>query len=442
MSIEVEALLQEAKESIEAAQNYRSELQLRLQGLVQARKQIRGSATQTREVLRQHFQELQGSVSRLLSERLAELLREVDAIEQESVRPLDDCQKLIENGVSTADELLREGEAALRCGIGEKDDKLGSFTKKALQIQLDSLPEVPSLVEVPCLSAQLDDSLLPGVKERIFSHGSVASHPPVQIDELVERPGGILVRWCRVDDDFVAQDYRLQYRRGAAGQYEEAYIGKETEFIVLHIDPHTDYLFRVCARGDGRREWSPWSIPQTACTTLAPHEWRVGSEGYSLSSRRNIALRNDMPPARAGVLYSSSPTYFCGQTLTFRIVSTGQPDRRDSVGVCVDCTDGEDSLQRDKAVCISTSGAVFVNGKEMTNQLPAVTVGSAVTFDMEVVSLFPVNNDISDGGNFKLRVTIGSGNREVVFDWVLDQGVDCLFFGCSFTYPGWKVLVF
>nr|XP_006635289.1 PREDICTED: cytokine receptor-like factor 3 [Lepisosteus oculatus] len=424
MSIEVEALLQEAKESIEAAQNYRSELQLRLQGLVQARKQIRGSATQTREVLRQHFQELQGSVSRLLGERLAELLREVDAIEQESVRPLDDCQKLIENGVSTADELLREGEAALRCGIGEKDDKLGSFTKKALQIQLDSLPEVPSLVEVPCLSAQLDDSLLPGVKERIFSHGSVASHPPVQIDELVERPGGILVRWCRVDDDFVAQDYRLQYRRGAAGQYEEAYIGKETEFIVLHIDPHTDYLFRVCARGDGRREWSPWSIPQTACTTLAPHEWRVGSEGYSLSSRRNIALRNDMPPARAGVLYSSSPTYFCGQTLTFRWVCC-HPRR-------VYLT----------LLLISPPGAVFVNGKEMTNQLPAVTVGSAVTFDMEVVSLLPVNNDISDGGNFKLRVTIGSGNREVVFDWVLDQGVDCLFFGCSFTYPGWKVLVF
>ncbi|KAL4647992.1 Cytokine receptor-like factor 3-like [Arapaima gigas] len=39
MSIEVEALLQEAKENIEAAQNYRAELQQRLQGLNQARKQ-------------------------------------------------------------------------------------------------------------------------------------------------------------------------------------------------------------------------------------------------------------------------------------------------------------------------------------------------------------------------------------------------------------------
>lgn len=40
MSAEVDMLLQEAKESIEAAQNYRSELQQRLHGLNQARKQV------------------------------------------------------------------------------------------------------------------------------------------------------------------------------------------------------------------------------------------------------------------------------------------------------------------------------------------------------------------------------------------------------------------
>lgn len=72
--------------------------------------QVRGSASQTREVLRRHFQELQAGVSRLLNERLGLLLVEVDAIEQDSVRPLDDCQKLIEHGVGAADELLREGE--------------------------------------------------------------------------------------------------------------------------------------------------------------------------------------------------------------------------------------------------------------------------------------------------------------------------------------------
>ncbi|XP_035252853.1 cytokine receptor-like factor 3 [Anguilla anguilla] len=442
MSIETEALLQEAKESIEAAQNYRTELQHRLHGLSQARKQVRGSASQTREALKRHFQDLQAMVTRLLGERLAALLQEVDAIEQDSVRPLDDCQKLIEQGVSTADELLKEGEAAIRCGIAGEDDMLGRFTKKALQIQLDSLPEVPVLVDVPCLSAQLDDSLLQTVRERVARHASVASHPPVQIEELVERPGSMLVRWCKVDDDFAVQDYRLQFRRSPSSQYEDAYIGKETDYLVLHLDPHTDHQFRVCARGEGRTEWSPWSVPQTGYTTLAPHEWCPGTDGYILSSRRNIAMRSDSSPSNAGVLYSNSATYFCGQTLTFKFTAAGQGDRWDSVGVCVDNQSGAESLQRDKAVCISTNGAVFVNGKEMTNQLPAITTGSTVTFDMEVVNLFPVGNNLGDGGNFKLRVTIGSGNREVVFDWLLDQSVDCLFFGCSFTYPNWKVLVF
>lgn len=442
MSIETEALLQEAKESIEAAQNYRTELQQRLLGLSQARKQVRGSSSQTREALKRHFQDLQAMVTRLLNERLAALLQEVDVIEQDSVRPLDDCQKLIEQGVSTADELLKEGEAAIRCGIAGEDDMLGRFTKKALQIQLDSLPEVPVLVDVPCLSAQLDDSLLQAVRERVARHGSVASHPPVQIEELVERPGGMLVRWCKVDDDFLVQDYRLQFRRSPSSQYEDAYIGKDPEYLVLHLDPHTDHLFRVCARGEGRTEWSPWSVPQTGYTTLAPHEWCPGTEGYILSSRRNIAMRSDSAPSRAGVLYSNAPTYFCGQTLTFKFTAAGLADRQDSVGVCVDNHRGSESLQRDKAVCISTNGAVFVNGKEMTNQLPAISTGSTVTFDMEVVNFFPVGNNHGDGGNFKLRVTIGSGNREVVFDWLLDQSVDCLFFGCSFTHPNWKVLVF
>ncbi|RMB95327.1 hypothetical protein DUI87_28314 [Hirundo rustica rustica] len=363
---EVRLLLQEARESIEAARSYRRELQQRLRGLHQAREQIKDSATLTRDVLEQHFSDLKGTLKKLLDERLMSLLQEVDVIEQESIKPLDECQKLIEHGVSTADDLLREGESAVDGDVGQQNEKLCNFTKKALHIQLDSLPEVPSLVDVPCLSAQLDDCLLTILKNQIFRHGTVASRPPVQLEEFVEKPGGILVRWCKVDDDFVPQDYRLQYRKSTAGHFEDVYVGSETEFMVLHIDPNVEYQFRV-------------------------------------------------------------------------IETVGQPDRRDSLGVCVEQRNGDDSLQRDKAVCISTNGAVFVNGKEMTNQLPAVTSGSTVTFDMEVVQLGPCSNE---GGNFKLRVTISSNNREVVFDWVLDQCCGSLYFGCSFSYPGWKVLVF
>ncbi|XP_039199542.1 cytokine receptor-like factor 3 [Crotalus tigris] len=437
LELETEALLQEAHESIEAARTYCRELQQRLKGLHLARQQIKNSAAHTREVLEQHFSDLKGTLKKLLDERLASLLQEVDSIEQESIKPLDECQKLIEQGVGTANELLQEGESAIGGITRDNSEKLCSFTKKALHIQLDSLPEVPPLVDVASLSAQWDDSFFTIMKSYIFSHGTVASRPPIQIEELIEKPGGILVRWCKVDEDFTPQDYRLQYRKSTTCHFEDAYIGSDTEFTVLHIDPNIDYQFKVCARGDGRQEWSPWSVSQTGRSTLVPHEWAPGMEGYSLSSRRNIALRNDSQAG--GVLYSKAPTYHCGQTLTFRIETLGQPDRKDSIGVCVEQLKGYDSLQRDKAVCISTNGAVFVNGKEMTNQLPAVTSGSAVTFDMETVNLGPCNNN---GGNFKLRVTISSNNREVVFDWVLDQCCGSLYFGCSFSYPGWKVLVF
>lgn len=71
---------------------------------------MRGSSGQAREVLRRHFTELQAAAARLLTERLNALLAEVDAIEADSIKPLDDCQSLIEHGVGQADELLREGE--------------------------------------------------------------------------------------------------------------------------------------------------------------------------------------------------------------------------------------------------------------------------------------------------------------------------------------------
>ena len=71
--------------------------------------QIKESASQTRDVLKQHFNDLKGTLAKLLDERLVTLLQEVDTIEQETIKPLDDCQKLIEHGVNTAEDLVQEG---------------------------------------------------------------------------------------------------------------------------------------------------------------------------------------------------------------------------------------------------------------------------------------------------------------------------------------------
>ena len=133
---------------------------------------MRGSSSQARDALRRHFSELQAAAARLLAARLAQLVAQVDALEEQSLRPLTACQTLILQGVGQADQLLREGganslsnkqttittnkhclipsnnqsnstpppplglgEAALRCDVEE--DGLGSFNQKALNIHLD-----------------------------------------------------------------------------------------------------------------------------------------------------------------------------------------------------------------------------------------------------------------------------------------------------------------
>lgn len=82
--------------------------------------------------------------------------------------------------------------------VWTKYDFVGAGPFHYSELSFLSLPEVPSLVDVPCLSAQLDDCLLTILKNQIFRHGTVASRPPVQLEEFVEKPGGILVRWCKV----------------------------------------------------------------------------------------------------------------------------------------------------------------------------------------------------------------------------------------------------
>lgn len=76
------------------------------------------------------------------------------------VKSLVDCQKLTEHGFKTAEDLAQLGEIAILGYVGDHNEKLWSFTKKASRIKLDSLPGGPLPVDVLCLSARLDDSVL------------------------------------------------------------------------------------------------------------------------------------------------------------------------------------------------------------------------------------------------------------------------------------------
>ncbi|XP_078729102.1 cytokine receptor-like factor 3 isoform X1 [Lampetra fluviatilis] len=434
-------LHRETQESIEAARHYQQELQCRMGELQRAINQVEESGRRTSAELMVHFSELERELTARLRERRDALLSQVDTLRHRGQQPLLECQRLLQASISTTEELLWEGEKALQTDPENRNQALLDFSKKSLQMQLHSLPEVPLLVDVPCLSAQLDPSLLRVLSGRVAEHGSLATHAPVQISELRARPGAVLVRWSELEDATASVQYHLQFCRGRATldgdegsggpapTFTDAYTGPEREFALAPVDAGVHVTFRVCARHGPKVAWSPWSIPLMGRTHLHPYEWTQGNDGFSLSSRRNMALRTCAADA-SPVLYTREASLTCGETATFRIEAVGATDQRDGVGLSVGSPSDLDSLQRDGAICIATNGAVFVNGREMINQLPPLTTGSAVTFDSERVA------------PCKLRVAIGCGRREVLVDWPLGQPAPSLHLACRFSTPGWKVLAY
>ena len=60
------------------------------------------------------------------------------------------------------------------------------------------LPEVPSLSEVPYITTDLTDDLYKEIQSLVSNDGRIFERAPVQITEVEERPGALLVKWEEV----------------------------------------------------------------------------------------------------------------------------------------------------------------------------------------------------------------------------------------------------
>lgn len=87
--------------------------------------------------------------------------------------------------------------------------------------------------------------------------------------------------------------------------------------------------------------------------------------------------------------------------------TVGQPDRRDSLGVCAEKQNGCESLQRDQAVCVSTNGKCPLlprvrscGSSEVLGsllQLPEVPTLAGLTAESQGGLIFGLNSGCSEG---------------------------------------------
>lgn len=403
-------LEQGVKEILDFAKQQQKELLGLLDALYEAKDQITSSGKKSREQLSSYFETLKSELITALDNRLVELLKQVDTIEQTSLPPLNECEGMITQGITKVNRIIEEGNLIL--GNNSVDvEKVISFKESSDSWNLNNVPAIPSLSEVACISVDRTGSRKEKLLEYISKESRVVGKAPVYIADIIERPGALLVKWSEAEDDVDASEFCLQYASGTIksnddkhAPFHNAYVGSNSYCLVKHLQTNHPYSFRASCRSDPDSAWSIWSVPTIACTTLPHYEWDSEKSSYSTSNENQTATK--CCGGEAVVLYSQTHLYTAGQSITFRILDAGDTCPGDGVGLSLINSDSH-TLRRPGAAYVTVDGKVYVDGQEMKTKLPFWGKGSSVTFDTEVQP------------NGKVRVTVQVEEKEVAFDWNL-----------------------
>ncbi|OWF53626.1 cytokine receptor-like factor 3 [Mizuhopecten yessoensis] len=448
-----EELIRNVVDIMEGAHTQKVQLSELLHSLDEAHDQVHQSADKSKSDLEAHFKTLKKAIDQALDERLTTLKKEVDKIEKSASVPLSQCKDMINQGMDAASRVMDEGGSILSGDPTQKIERMVQLKDNPDTRALNSVPAVPHLSDVPCISVELDKCLGDRLSELIAQEGRVLERSPIQITDTIERPGGILVKWIEVDDELEVSEFCLQYCLGNAKTsssptFHTAYTGPNTCYTVKNLNTNTPYSFRVSCRSSNNNSSWPWSVSSVPCmaqTTIPHYEWSTGCPSYAVCYDNKIATRNGTGDTM--VLYSSTSSCVPGHPITFKVISMGETSPFDSVGLSLD-NSNTDTLQQDDAILVTKSGFVFVDGQEMKIKLPEMKKGSLLTFDLE---------DLSNG---KVRVNVELEEKVVTFDWKVPQppgttgqfggfglggmltgSVHKFYFGLKFSHEDWKVLV-
>ena len=439
-------LIQNLVDVMDSAHSHRAELTELLSPLQEAKDQINFSKSESCQHLSDYFNKVKESVIETINKRLTCLLSQVESIASEALEPLRQCEDVINQSLAAAKRIMEEGKSILNDNPSENIDRMVKFKDNPDIKTLNSIPEVPSLPDVPYISIEVSSELEKHLAEFIDLEGRIIERAPILITDIIERPGGLIVKWAEVDEEIEAGDFCLEFSNGnvtfnsTSATFHKAYRGPDKHHTVRHLRTNMPYSFRVRCRCENSNKWSSWSVPRVAMTTIPHYEWSNCEPEYDLSNENKTATRTN--EGATYVLYSSVNSYLAGGSVTFRFMDAGESSPLDGVGLAVDNQDAG-TLQRENAVFLTTRGAIFVNGQEMKNRLPDLMKGSKLNIETEVLS------------NGKIRVSLEVQDKAVTFDWKINQEVEltqlggmglmmsgagkALYFGMRFSHEDWRI---
>ncbi|KAJ8952962.1 hypothetical protein NQ318_006579 [Aromia moschata] len=411
----------EILDTLKAAKLYLSRLNSLEIEVQSAAKQIINTFEETEKHIRETFSNLKDSLLSIINKREVCLLDRAKQIQREGLAPLEECRNVILEKIRTTNKLIDLGDCIMKGSIHHLD----GFNSDATL--LGTLPEVPELKEVPFISFHCEPTSETEVIEILTHFGEVSNIAPIQITELVEKPGAILVEWQSIENDermVDIQEFKLQRAFGDVCKekhlmvnFSDCYTGLDTQCLVKDLQANQPYSFRVCCKFEGTLAWSPWSLPQVARTTLKPFSWQ-SHRHYVTSNENKIAKPN---ADSAGILYSDGPQFRVGHSVEFTFLEV---DSGDAV-VGLVCPTAQNCvtdlrLAGENSFLINQSGNIFVDGTEKSTKLSDFVKGLKVCFTCDLVN------------EEKVRVNIDSNEKRVTYDWPIKS--DSKMFFC------WPVL--
>nr|CAB3233872.1 class I cytokine receptor like factor 3 [Phallusia mammillata] len=470
----MEQNVQDAIETVDSAREHKCELEGRQNQLNAAISQVETTAEITRKEIQQYFAELQQKVTQEIQTRVKVLLEEVNQIEQNSIDPLRDCNVVIKESIDEASAVVTAGDNLLNQDIDSEacEKQLKKFVSMADSLPLDSLPEVPTVTEVPSISVIFDEGFVQTIQKAIRLEGTISKQSPVQIIDMQPRPGGIIVKWNDIDDDVISELketghkllYKVQCCLGRVSKtsikgkrdmntFREEYIGPETVCTVRNLSPNTVYTFRVCRcifqESNGQveaKQWSPWSIYQEKMTTMSGFRWATlkDSDSFAITEKFKTASKKN---GFGKVLYSDVSDNLIGFPVTLKIEAEGKTrNKTDCIALCTKRDPDATGLHtKEGTLCLMADGHVYVNGTLGSTKFSSFSRGIFVTFKLEKVDEGEnqsVKSKMTKPTTFRVSVVVGE--REAVFDWHPFKSLTpCsshnLAVALMFSASGWKI---
>ncbi|KAK8403515.1 hypothetical protein O3P69_000526 [Scylla paramamosain] len=423
-------------DTIASLQQHQHHLQQLSEQLELATKQVKSSATETKDTINATLDAFLITVNEAVSARRQQLLDEVQQVEEEALGPLEQCGRELACRLDEVEERVTQGERLQRhSGVMARDTVL-RFQEEAAA--MTSLPEVPALCAVPSVSVEFphDPSLEDEVRELVGRAGRVSRMGPVQITNIVEQPGALLVSWEEVDED--VSDEGLEFclecsNTGAtdphAAVFTRKYEGPDYSFLLRDLKAGENYLLRVASRREGASCFGPWSLVQAASTNRSHFKWSnssSASSAWTVADDGRLACKTSDEPE---VLHSEAPLLKPGSSVLFKILRGGGGCSDEGLGLSCMPVMGPEHLLLPGTLFLSAQGCVFLDGVSRVTRLPAIQDKSQVSFAVEKVS------------SSKVRVYIESQEKQVTYEWGVPSAQDGLYFLASFGEPRWKISV-